>query len=949
MQFWRKANGKIIIAGLLLLTILFSVWGIEAYAASKVRNARIGFFTYSGYHEIDADHKRTGYGEDFFRLLQRYTNLRYEFIDVDTSWTELFGMLENGEVDAVSPVRWTPERAVRFDFSHSIGRNYAQITARSDDYRFDVLNNDFSVLNGARIGVLNSSGRVLDLEKLAQERGFSYVPVVYSNEGELTQALHNKEIDLVETSSLRKTKNERIIAKFAPEEFFVIVRKGDKHLLDEINYGIEQMDINENDWRNILFYKNYVEPNNKTLVFSQRERDYIADVKAGRKKITAAVRTDIDPFVYKQKGAPAGIVPEYFAYLMQMAGLPYTVVQPKDNEEYMQWLGAGKADVFMSNFTREAEDPSLGVASDSYLRLNVARVTRKDFDGDINSLATLSVNKDKRFESNIPADVRIVEKPTREAMMEAVDSGEADVCYVYSYVADKFIRQHPECDLTYTALTNVVDQFHVIVAPKADHELASIINKCIRVDNGHQLDELIKQHMEYGRQPFNLLTFMYENPFYVVLVVLIILVAVYIAYLNNKMRMNAQQLAKTRLKFAVDMQCKNEELEASMAAEQRANMAKRQFLFNMSHDIRTPMNAILGFTELAERNLGDKKKLGDYLQKIRRSGDNLLALINNVLEMSRIETGKQVVREENCDTHEMVKSIMVTFDSEVRSKKINFILDSDVVHTQLWVDPMLIRQVTVNLLSNAFKYTPEGGTVIYRLHELPSGREGYCHIELTIEDTGVGMSKEFLPHIFEQFEREQTNTMSKVEGSGLGMAIVKRLLDLMGAEINIVSEKGKGTKVTVLFEHRIAEKPKVTPRATEEASTELLKGKHILLAEDNDLNAEISMMVLATAGLKVDRAADGAECVEMLKASPDGAYDLVLMDVQMPRMNGYEATRCIRELEDEKKRTIPIVAMTANAFVEDREKAFAAGMDDFMTKPVDVKKMLALLAKLLNK
>ena len=951
MRRLQRINSKIILALVLLVAIIFPALTVQdVYAKSELRQARVGFFEYSGYHEIDKNNKRTGYGEDFFRMLQRYTNLRYKYVDIDKSWDELFPMLENGEIDVLSPVRWTPERAQRFDFSHSIGRNYAQITARSDDTRFDVNNNDYSVLNGARIGVLQSSGRVLDLQELARQKGFSYVPVIYSNEAALTQALQNKEVDLVETSSLRKTKHERIIAKFAPEEFFAIVRKGDSRLLSELNYGIEQMDINEGDWRNILFYKNYLAPNSDSLNFSQRELDYIEDVQAGRKKITATVRTDLDPFAYNKGGKAAGIIPEYFAHLMEMAGLPYEVVMPRDNNEYMQWVRENKYDVFMSNFTQEAENPAYGAASDSYIRMNVARITRKDFSGDIKVLAALSVNKNKRLESNIPENVRVIEKPTREAMLQAVASGEADVCYVYSYVADKFIRQHPDAKLTYTVLANTVDQFHVVVAPQTDHELASIINKCIRADNGHQLDELVKQHMEYSRKEFSLLEFMRENPGYVVLIVLIIAVAVYIAYLNNAMRMSAQQLAAERLQYAEKLRRQNQQLEESMAAEQRANMAKRQFLFNMSHDIRTPMNAILGFTDLAAQNLGDENRLKDYLHKIRRSGDNLLSLINNVLEMSRIETGKQVVREVNCDTHEMVKSIIVSFDAEVRSKGINFVLDSDVKHTQLWVDPMLMRQVTVNLLSNAFKYTPKGGTVTYCLRELPSEREGYCRIKVVVKDTGIGISKEFLPHIFEQFEREHTKTESKVEGSGLGMSIVKRIIDLMGAEISIESEQGKGTTVTMIFEHRIAERPeKAKQQAAEKAAAVELAGRRILLAEDNDLNAEIALTVLRGAGMQVDRAADGAECVELLQKAAPRTYELILMDVQMPKVNGYEATRKIRALDDEAKRHIPIVAMTANAFAEDREKAQAAGMDDFLPKPVDVKKMMALLAKLLRR
>lgn len=949
MQRLIKNGTRIILALAAALLLLFSAVALEAYADSHMRTARVGFFEYSGYHEIKEGTKRIGYGEDFFRLLQRYTNLRYEYVDIENSWDELFFMLENGDVDLISPVRWTPERAQHFDFSHSIGRNYAQITARSNDYRFDVHNNDYSNLNGVRIGVIKNSGRILDLQRLAKENNFTYTPVIYSNEVELTKALQNGEIDLIETSSLRKTKQERIIAKFAPEDFFVIVRKGDKQLLDEINYGIEQMDINEGDWRNILFYKNYLEVNNKTLTFSRRELEYIADVKAGRKKIVATVRLDLNPFTYIENGNAVGIVPEYFAYLMQMADLPYSVSVPQNNTEYMQWLREGKADVFMSNFANEAEQNSYGVATEPYMRLNISRVTRKNFTGKIKSIASLAVNKHKRFESDLPADIRVVEKANREEMMRAVCNGEADACYVYSYVVDKFIRQHPDCNLVYTPLTNPVDQFQIIISPNTDHELASIINKCIKVDNGHQLDELVKKHMEYGSDSFSLKKILLDNPLYFFIVLLVIASAVYIFYLNMVMRKNAQQLAAERLQYAERLKQQNRQLEKSMAAEQRANMAKRQFLFNMSHDIRTPMNAILGFTDLAAHNLENKAKLKDYLQKISRSGDNLLSLINNVLEMSRIETGKQQVHEEICDAQELINSIMVSFEADVRAKKLDFKVLPKIKHRRLWLDQTLIRQIVVNLISNAIKYTPEGGKIVYSIEELPSEHAGYCYIKAIVKDTGIGISKEFLPHIFEQFEREQTQTASKVEGSGLGMAIVKRTMDLLGAEINIESELGQGTTITCLFEHRYAENQEDDENlAEQQASSELLVGKHILLAEDNDLNAEIAMTVLGAVGVRVDRAVDGEDCLQMLEAAPAHAYDLILMDVQMPKMNGYEAARSIRALADAEKRTIPIVAMTANAFAEDRQKALEAGMNDFMAKPVDVQKLLKLLVKLLH-
>lgn len=944
---WRSYSGKVLLALVGVLLIIFSALSFDAYADGKLRNVKVGFFEYSGYHEFSEEGKlRLGYGEDFLRLLQRYTNLGYEYVDTEKSWSELFLMLQNGEIDMLSPVGWTPERAQYYDFSHSIGRYYTQITSRSDDYRFTVHNNDYSSLNGTRIGVLKSSGRIRDLERLAQEHNFHYTAVAYANNVELSKALQDKKIDLIVASSLRKTPNERIITKFALQDFFVIVRKGDKQLLDEINYGIEQMDINEGDWRNSLFYQNYLEPVNKTLNFSKRELDYIAAVKAGQKKIVATVRRDMDPFAYTENGQAMGIVPEYFAYLMQMAGLPYEIVVPESNTQYMQWLREGKVDVFMSNYAGGQETYNYGPASESYLRLNISRVTRKNFHGEIKSLAMLKANQHKSYEESQDKNAKIIIKPTREEMMRAVCNNEVDACYVYSYVVDKFIRQHPECNLTYTPLTNVVDEFKVVVAPQTDHELASIINKCIKVDNGREMNEIVRKHMTYGGDGFSLKKFFADNPLYILLVFLTVIISVYIFILNNRMRQNAQQLAHERLQFAVKMQEQNVQLAASMAAEKRANMAKRQFLFNMSHDIRTPMNAILGFTDLAAQNLTDKTKLKDYLDKIRRAGDNLLSLINNVLEMSRIETGKQQVHEEVCNVAELVKSIMVSFDADVQTKRIKLLVDADVKHNYLWIDSTLVRQIVVNLISNAIKYTPAGGTVNYIVKELPSEREGYCQIQAVIQDNGIGISKKFLPHIFDQFEREDTETATKVEGSGLGMAIVKRTLDLLGAKIRIESEPGKGTTVYTLFEHRIAEQPDA---AKEQAQGEVVKaqlaGKRILLAEDNDLNAEIAMTILTAAGLKVERAADGEQCVSLLEQAEAGYYDLILMDVQMPKLNGYEATRRIRALADVAKRTIPIVAMTANAFAEDKKKALEAGMDDFMPKPVDVKKLLALVAK----
>ena len=948
MKKYKAIITRICIAFMLTLCVIFAASEQRTQAESEPRTVKAGFFEFNGYHELDGAGRRSGYGYDFLKLLQRYANLNYEYVGYYNSWEDMKQMLLSGEIDMVTSARKMPEREQLYAYSKPIGISYAQITARVSDYRYSVHNDDYSSLNGAKIGVLKGSSRIPNLKELAAKHGFTYELVEYANESDLSRALKDGKVDLLATSSLRKYTQEKIIVRFAPEEFYAIVRKDDKELLSEINYGIEQLNLNEGDWTSRLYYKNYEQQASKELTFSQRELDYIEEVQSGRKKIVATVPTDIDPYSYLENGQLKGILPDYFAYLMNMAGLPYEIKIAYSREQYQDFLHKQQADVYMANLAYMLENFGSGISTDSYMKLNIARVTRKDFTGPIRSIAALP-GKQHRLEENIASDVKWVEQPTREGVLNAVNLGLVDAGYVYNYIAYQYIREHPDSNLTYTTLNTPVHDVHIQIKDMTDHELISILNKCIKADGGHQLDAIVRQHLVYDVPVITLRQFVQKNPWYVVIAMLIIAIGSYIIYLNSRMRKSAQQLAQERLEYAEKMQEKNKELEASMKAEQRANMAKRQFLFNMSHDIRTPMNAILGFTQLAEKHLDDTARTADYLGKINRSGANLLALINNVLEMSRIETGKQKVHEEVCEVRELVDSILVSFDADVQAKNLQFTVEQDVIHEKLWLDATMIRQIVVNLLSNAVKYTPCGGKINYSIKELPSERAGCCYIQIVIKDNGIGMSKEFLPHIFEQFEREQTTTAGKVEGSGLGMAIVKRMLDMLGAKIKVESELGKGTKITVLFEHRYVENEAEGFKQGKQAVTaDSFAGKRVLLAEDNNLNAEIAMAVLGEAGLLVERASDGRECVQLVEQHEAGYYDVVLMDVQMPELNGYEATKLIRDLADEGKRSLLIIAMTANAFAEDKEKALEAGMDDFLPKPVNVQKMLALLAKRLG-
>ena len=394
-----------------------------------------------------------------------------------------------------------------------------------------------------------------------------------------------------------------------------------------------------------------------------------------------------------------------------------------------------------------------------------------------------------------------------------------------------------------------------------------------------------------------------------------------------------------------------EKLKKAYVAAENANKAKTEFLNNMSHDIRTPMNVILGYNHLMKSQLTESKQL-DYQKKIEQSGKLLLAIINNVLDMARIESGKIKVDENYERVGEVVDEIISTFSSEAEEKEIHLSGSMKVTHRNILCDGTKIREIYVNLVSNAMKYTPRGGNVTITVEELPCEKEGYMKVKSEIKDTGIGMSKEYLPTLFEPFSREQNTTTRRIGGTGLGMPIVKKMVDLMGGSIEVASELGKGTVFTFTLMHKIADR-KFYSQKTEAAETsemgKNLSGKHVLLAEDNDLNAEIAVTVLEETGIVIERVEDGIQCVNRVAQMSPGTYDLILMDIQMPNMDGYQAAQCIRHLDDKMKAEIPIIAMTANAFAEDRKKAFDAGMNGHIAKPIDIEKLGAVILSVLNK
>ena len=440
----------------------------------------------------------------------------------------------------------------------------------------------------------------------------------------------------------------------------------------------------------------------------------------------------------------------------------------------------------------------------------------------------------------------------------------------------------------------------------------------------------------------NMLAFFATAGFFVLTIISIILV------LLRKAR-KAEAVAKLA---ANDTQKLNDKLEIALKKAEEANLAKTRFLNNMSHDIRTPMNAILGYAQLMKDELKGKDlpETSEHLKKLQQSGSLLLSIINNVLDMAQIESGKMEIDENYARIEDIRQTLFEIFEDEAKKKNLELHYTINIEHEHILTDITKVKEIFVNILSNAIKYTPSGGSVMLNIDELACDEPGYMIVRTSVSDTGIGMSRDYLTKIFDAFTRERNTTKSKITGSGLGMSIVKKYVDLLGGTIDVESELGKGSTFTVTLKYRIADESYYVKNNAEnpETCSEILEGKNILLAEDNDLNAEIAEVILERAGLKIERVEDGIQCVNRIMKMPAGTYDMILMDIQMPQMDGYKATRVIRRLPDKDKACIPIIAMTANAFEEDKRKAIAAGMNGHIAKPIQVDKLLSTLKTILT-
>lgn len=572
------------------------------------------------------------------------------------------------------------------------------------------------------------------------------------------------------------------------------------------------------------------------------------------------------------------------------------------------------------------------------MTLRVAQVVRRDFDGNIQTVATVNQGVSDPIEDYYSQNVRKVSYPTRESAMQAVADGKADAAYVFYYMAQEYVNRDQSGLLSYTLMEEPSFPCRMIVTQHANHALAGILTKAIYDMPANLLEQIASKYTSYKMEDMTFLMMARLHPTIAILLVLLMLLLIALL-----------AMAVIRLRRMKRVEEEKAKEMASLAEQAKAaSQAKSVFLSSMSHDIRTPMNAIIGFTKIALEKNPDPSVRKD-LEKIEISSHHLLTLLNDVLDISRIESGKVKLQPKPADLSAIHRGILEITRGLIANRHLTLCESASLFpDTYVMADEVRLREVLVNLISNAIKYTKDGGKISL-MCDMKELNETHVEVTYEIPDTGIGMSEDFVQHIFEEFTQEDAGAArTEYKGTGLGMAITKNYVELMGGTIAVRSRKGVGSTFTVTLPMEIADAP--FPRADKESSRPVdLKGVHVLLAEDNDLNAEIATVQLESLGVDATRAVNGKEALQLFETRPKGTFDLILMDIMMPEMDGYEATRAIRALAREDARTIPILAMTANAFDEDVEKSKAAGMNGHLSKPIAIDTMKVMIAKNLGK
>ena len=949
-----RKKSAVLFAGILVVLGIWMMLSVHCLAAetnndkaqtTEQKIIRVGSFE-DTFNYADKNGVRRGFGYELMQALAGYTGWKFEYVKCD--WSNCFDKLENGEIDIIGDISYTDERAQRMLFSDEpMGEEKYILYA--DLSNIDIGTSDFEFMDGKRVGVLMDTEPEIMLTEWENKNGIHTEHVNVNNNDEVEKKLANHEIDCFVSleESIWSEQGISSVATIGKSGIYFAINKERSDIKTELDYAMRQLEQDSPFFKADLYKKYFTLDYNQSLTGEEKSwLEEHGDIRIGF--------LNNDPAIFsldEATGKLTGMLVEYVSYAKDCLGnqtLKFNIMEYDDYDEMLQALQDHEIDmIFYAGRNPDLAEKKGYTLTNTAWTYSLMAVTDEQYFNE-DEAYTVAVPKEhealKQHMAFSYPQWKLVDYDSFEDAADMIANEEAD-CFLMGasqamiYDNSRKFRSIP--------LTKTMEACFAVKSGEAT--LLSILNKTLKAMPSDMLTSVLAIYdSTAGKVTFldfvkdNMLAFFVTAGLFALSIIGIILV------LLRKAR-KAEAVAKLA---ANDTQKLNDKLEIALKKAEEASLAKTCFLNNISHDIRTPMNVILGYAQLMENELNGKDlpETLEHLEKLQQSGDLLLSIINNVLDMARIESGRMELDENYCQIEDVWKSLFAVFEEKARKKNIALHYTMNVEHKHVLTDATKIKEILVNILSNAIKYTPAGGSVMVEVDELPCDESEYMIARIRVSDTGIGMSADYQTRIFEAFTRERNTTKSKITGSGLGMSIVKNYVELLGGTITVESELGKGSTFTVTLKHRMADESYYVNKYIEESGTgsEILEGRNILLAEDNDLNAEIAETILEHAGLKIDRVEDGIQCVNRIMEMPVGTYDMILMDIQMPRMNGYKATQAIRHLPDKDKACIPIIAMTANAFEEDKRDAIEAGMNGHIAKPIQVDKLLSMLAEIMR-
>ena len=935
---WPETMIRFLLIPVFLCLGILYLFTTNISAQEQEKTVRVGYYFSHNFQEgIDDTSPKSGYSYEYLQKLASYTGWKYEYVYGE--WDELFEKLTNGEIDMMAGIAYSAERSSLINYPDSPMLNETfYIYKDQNDTSMQCGNIDS--YKGKKIGTLKNDQRMTAALKRWKENNQADIELVYySDITECANAFSRKEIDGFVSADNVVSSYSGItpVEKIGKQPFYLCVTKNRLDLLSELNMTVSI--INEQDALELDALRNkYYTETTVSVFLSEQEQQWLQE----HDKVTVGYLDHYLPYCDTADdgsvtGLVADIVPDLFDALPGDYHPEIIYRSFEDQQEMLDSLKDGEIDLVMPVSDGKWYSEQEGfVQSSSIVAFPIALVYKEPYTNTITSRIAVNKNNLRQYWytlANYP-DSEIIMYDTIEECIEAVNSGEVGSTLLSALRTGHLLGDQKKLNI----ITLSDDEKLCFGIANSNRALLQILNHGLSIlGNSYGLNHTYR-YLD-TTVSYTLTDVIQDHVWLFTGLMAAFLILVILYFIRRE---------KEQLKIAQREQTHKELLEEALGAARQASIAKKVFLQNMSHDIRTPMNAVIGFTNLAIQAGDDTEKIHDYLSKIKISGNHLLGIVNEVLEISRIESGQTKLDETVCNISDIVNETDIIIRDQAMEKKQEFTIDIwQIQDMYIYCDKLRVKEILVNLLGNAVKYTQTGGKISLRIIQQPCEQEGYGNYEIHVKDNGCGMSQEFLQKIFIPFERQENSTISGIQGTGLGMTIIKGFVDAMGGTIEITSEEGKGTEIIVRIRYKLAD----PPQKQEDAETvsyppELFTGKRILLAEDNSLNREIATTILERVGLKVDIAENGAVAVEKIAASPAGYYDAVLMDIQMPVMDGYTATRQIRELPNRFHSHIPVIAVSANAFDEDMEASYEAGMNGHLAKPIIESELLKTLGEI---